>query len=239
MLDALPSIPTLTAGNDGIDSSNDRHIGNPDRRSSDIIYTFAEQFGDSRAGVEKFISKRYTAAFGATLTNFMPRLFSLHSAKGDMVAALGLRPASQRLFLERYLDHPIEAVLGNALGMPVERRQIVEVGHFAGAGVGASRAMIKQMTAALFHEGFRWVAFTGTIGLRNAFYRLGLNPMDLAPADPMRLDHNERLQWGRYYQEMPRVQFGDITDGFAALRHPNPHPHRPPTANPSVRKTPQ
>ncbi|HWZ48351.1 MAG TPA: thermostable hemolysin, partial [Herbaspirillum sp.] len=75
------------------------------------------------------------------------------------------------------------------------------------------------------------------------FYRLGLNPMDLAPADPMCLDPSERLQWGRYYQEMPRVLFGDITDGFAALRHPNPPPNphlnRPPTANPSIRKTPQ
>jgi hypothetical protein len=77
--------------------------------------------------------------------------------------------------------------------------------------------MIMQLTAQLFREGFRWVVFTGIAELRNAFYRLGLDPIDLAIADPTRLDRREQLQWGSYYQRMPRVQFGDVAEGFAAL----------------------
>jgi len=187
--------------------------------SPEIIHTFTEQFSNSRLAVETFIGKGYAAAFGATLTSFMPRLFALHSSTGELVASLGMRPASHPLFLERYLDHPIEVMLSDALGISVQRREIVEVGHFAGTGAGAARAVIKQMTASLFHEGFKWVAFTGTAGLRNAFSRLGLNPLDLAPADPMRLNRSERLLWGSYYKEMPRVQFGDITAGFEVLEH--------------------
>jgi hypothetical protein len=187
-----------------------------------ITHALAEQCREDRVAAERFISERFAATYGAQLTTFMPRLFSLRTAQGEMVGAFGLRPASQRLFLERYLDHPVEAVLGEALGMSVERQQIVEVGHFAGSGAGASRAMIIQLTARLHREGFRWVLFTGTAGLRNAFYRLGLDTIDIAPADPTRLDRREQLQWGSYYQHMPRVQFGDIAKGFSVLSRTTP-----------------
>ena len=177
----------------------------------------AEASPEGRDRIQEFIHKRYAAKYGAKLLDFMPRLFSYHSEPLGLIGAFGLRAADQTLFLERYLDAPIESVVASKLGMRVDRRHIVEVGQFAGITAGAVRAMIVGLTAHLHNEGYRWVVFTGTSGLRNAFRRLGLNPLDIARADPARLTSDELRQWGTYYQNNPRVQFGDIAEGYATL----------------------
>jgi hypothetical protein len=177
----------------------------------------AEAVQEGRGQVQEFIYKRYAAQYGAKLLHFMPRLFSYRSESIGLIGAFGLRAADQRLFLERYLDDPIESTLASRLGIEVNRKHIVEVGQFAGTRAGAVRAMIVGLTAHLHNEGYRWVAFTGTSGLRNAFHRLGLNPLDIARADPGRLTTDELAQWGTYYQNDPWVQFGNIAEGYAAL----------------------
>ena len=177
----------------------------------------AEAARESRDRVQEFIYKRYAAEYGAKLPHFMPRLFSYHSESAGLIGAFGLRTADQTLFLERYLDRPIETALASKLGIDVNRKHIVEVGQFAGTGPGAVRAMIVGLTAHLHNEGYRWVVFTGTMGLRNSFRRLGLNPLDIARADSTRLTSDELNQWGTYYQNHPRVQFGDIAEGYATL----------------------
>src|ERR1039457_984225 len=147
----------------------------------------------------------------------MPRLFSLRGKQRELIGALGLRSAHETLFLERYLDSPVETAISNLVGTAVERHHVVEVGQFTGISAGAARTMIRHLTIRLYFEGFKWVVFTGVAGLRNAFSRLGLRPVDLAMADPSRLERDERAQWGSYYDRLPRVQFGDICEGFAAL----------------------
>jgi thermostable hemolysin len=186
-------------------------------RSPAEIDTFAEATQEAREQVQEFIFKRYAVEYGAKVQHFMPRLFSYHSQQAGLVGAFGLRPADQTLFLERYLDEPIEAVVASKLGKQVARKHIVEIGQFAGTKAGAVRAMIVGLTTHLHKEGYRWVVFTGTLALRNAFRRLGLSPFDVARADPTRLTSDELIQWGTYYQSDPRVQFGDIAEGYAEL----------------------
>ena len=61
------------------------------------------------------------------------------------------------------------------------------------------------------------MVFTGGPGLRNAFRRLGLSTLhELAPADPARIGPTV-AQWGRYYQQKPRVMAGRIDEGFLKL----------------------
>jgi hypothetical protein len=78
------------------------------------------------------------------------------------------------------------------------------------------RTMIWLLTQRLHREGFRWVAFTGTTSLRNAFRRIGLEPVDLGPADARRLPP-ATTQWGSYYEQGPRVFAGRIDDGVRTL----------------------
>lgn len=174
-----------------------------------------------RIAVEALIRERFACAYGARIERFMPRLFGLQRPDGPPLGAFGLREAARHpLFLEHYLDLPVEQAIGAAVGEPVERRQVVEVGQFAGTGAGAFRTLILLLTERLHAEECRWVVFTGTTALRNAFGRLGLAPVELGAADPARLSPAERAGWGRYYEHSPRVMCGNVDEGYAAVaRH--------------------
>lgn len=181
-------------------------------------YHLHEHAGADRASAENFIRERFAACYGAQIGRLMPRLFSLTADDAQIIAGFGLREAAQEaLFLERYLPQPIEACISGHLARPVRRDSIVEVGNFAGLGAGNTRMMIQALTQRLFSEGFQWVCFTGTTSLRNAFHRLALNPIELAHAEIHRLNQNERCLWGSYYDHDPRVLFGNVTEGYAAL----------------------
>jgi hypothetical protein len=170
-----------------------------------------------RALAEQFIGQRFAESFGSRVEAFMPRLFTLRNQDGEICGALGLRSASNRLFLEQYLDLPIEKAVAARAARPVLRQTLVEVGHFSGNFPGAVRAMIQLLTERLYREGFEWVTFTGTASLRNAFSRLGLSPLVLQAADVNRLPAEERAAWGSYYGHEPLVLVGNIKEGYLAL----------------------
>jgi hypothetical protein len=183
------------------------------------VFELFEHVGNDRAEAEAFISQRFAESFGSRVEAFMPRLFSLRNRDGDICGAFGLRSANRKLFLEQYLDAPIDRTIAKHAQGIVERRNIVEVGHFSGAFPGAVRAMIGLLTERLHHEGFEWVVFTGTTNLRNAFSRLGLAPIDIQAATADRLPEDERDAWGRYYDHAPRVLVGNIQEGYRAMHH--------------------
>lgn len=182
------------------------------------LFDLREQGEATRAGVESFIHDCFADIHGAHVSHFMPRLLSLHASRGEIVAAFGLREArSSRLFLETYLNRPIEAVLQARLGQPVQRDEIMEVGNLSARYPGAARWLSVAVTAMLHESGYRWVVFTGTTALRNGFQRLGLRPIELAAASVERLPPNERADWGRYYESNPVVMAGDVANGYHAL----------------------
>jgi hypothetical protein len=186
------------------------------------VFELIEHVGADRAAVEAFISQRFAERFGSRIEAFMPRLFSVRNQDGDICGAFGLRSANRNLFLEQYLDSPIEKTIAARSGSPVERRTIVEVGHFSGAFPGAVRAMIGLLTEHLHRNGFEWVVFTGTTDLRNAFCRLGLCPIDVQAATIDRLPAEERAAWGTYYDHAPRVLVGNVQEGYRAMRPASP-----------------
>jgi hypothetical protein len=177
-----------------------------------------EHSGAARAEAEQFIRERFARCFGARVDAFMPRLFSLRDQQGQVCGAFGLRGATRRLFLEQYLDQPIELEIASHLGHSVDRRTVVEVGQFCGTYPGVVRETIRLLTGHLHGEGFEWVAFTGTASLRNAFLRLGLAPLDMRAADSARLPAATRSAWGSYYNNVPRVLVGHIGGGHRALQ---------------------
>lgn len=182
------------------------------------LFHVEEYFGRHRAEVEEFIGARFSEMHGAQIRQFMPRLLSLRSKRGDLIAAFGLRSAeTSSLFLENYLSQPIESVLQSRLSQPVAREEIIEVGHLSALYPGAARWLIVAVTALLQQEGYRWVAFTGTAGLRNGFHRLGLRPVELGDATLAHLPESQRAAWGSYYDHGPKVMAGDIAHGYQAL----------------------
>jgi hypothetical protein len=172
----------------------------------------------SRPDFEAFIQQRFRRAHGADIRHFMPELFGLNNASGQLCAVAGVRLASSdQLFLERYLDEQIDQLIGFTAGRPVDRAGIVEVGNLAANDTGSARLSIIAITYLLAMGGLEWVAFTGNIGLVNSFHRLGLKPITLCAADPARLGE-DRHSWGSYYESKPWVHVGNIRAGFIHLR---------------------
>lgn len=170
-----------------------------------------------RGDLEHFIHQRFAEVHHADVHHYLPELLALHDSHGQLIAAAGMRPASTgRLFLEHYLDEPLENTISRLTGAPLGRDCLVEVGNLASLSAGSARIMIIAVTWLLATRGLQWVAFTGASTLINSFQRLGLAPTVLAPADPARLKEPAG-QWGSYYAQHPQVFVGEIQQGFARL----------------------
>ena len=161
------------------------------------------------------IRRTYRRAFGATLEPG----FAQYMRYGDVPehgAALGFtRAGSERLFLERYLDAPIEALTSIALARPVARDKIVEIGNFAAVDAMALIELWGR-TANDLADTSEVAAATLTKPLRNMFGRLGVPIHVLALATADRLGE-EASHWGRYYELDPQVCVGEIVAGQRAI----------------------
>ncbi|HAL21817.1 MAG TPA: thermostable hemolysin [Stenotrophomonas sp.] len=170
-----------------------------------------------REQVQSFIAETYRQRFSAEIRYFMPQLLAYRDTQGTLVAAVGLRHAdSGPLFVEHYLDEPVQDVLAQHLSSTPRRAQIAEVGHFAASTAGIARELIVQLAWVLSAAEVDWVMFVATQQLRNAFVRLHLAPIELVPARAERMGDSAGA-WGRYYESQPRVMCGDIREGIAFL----------------------
>lgn len=162
-----------------------------------------------RAEAEGFVRGVFHRRYGARVSVFAPCLLMLEQA-GRPVAVAGWRGAdAEPLFLESYLDAPIETVLYTLTGQLLHREQIVEVGNLASEKAGGSLQVILHLARQFVEAGYEWVAFTATRELIGIFTRLGLPLLALAKADPARLGH-AASDWGSYYEAGPVVVAGRI-----------------------------
>ncbi|MBI2379172.1 MAG: thermostable hemolysin [Gammaproteobacteria bacterium] len=184
-----------------------------------------------RAEAEAFVAASFLAQYGACLHHFLPTLLAQRDERGELVGVAGCATAAgHALFLEQYLDTPVEEAIAARTGLHLPRSAIVEVGNLATTSPGGARLLIRAVTAHLHGQGHRWVVFTATRMLQNAFRRLGLQPQVLAPADPARLGSDAK-DWGTYYAQAPQVVCGPIAlgyhclhDGVAEQAHSGPLP---------------
>lgn len=163
----------------------------------------------------RLIAGKYHESFGARLSPDYASYLSCGDASRSS-AALGFRCADAGpLFLERYLDAPIEAHLPALFGRNFSRAQIVEIGNFAAAN---AMAMVQLWGAAANDlSGISEVAVaTLTAPLRRMFARIGLPIACIAPATRERAGADADI-WGRYYESDPWVCAGLIAQGQGAL----------------------
>ncbi|HUX83505.1 MAG TPA: thermostable hemolysin [Halothiobacillus sp.] len=179
----------------------------------------------ARRDAQDFITEIFRHAHGAELSVYYPNLLQF-SMEGKTRAVVGYRDGnSADLFSAQYFDHPIHEVTSACLGRRVQPQEMVEVGNLAISDPGHARWIISATTAFLAAAGYRWVLFTASLPLVNAFKRLGLKPLPLAVADPNRLPERGST-WGSYYDGQPKVYLGDIHAGLnklhtVGLKRPN------------------
>ena len=177
------------------------------------VISIMPAFTDERRTVEDFIIDIYGRSYGAKIGVHYPILMSVRDDSNRILAALGFRYADrEQLFLEQYLEYPVETVL------KTPRRDIVEIGNLASAGGGASLFLFAALSAYLEHRSMRYAVITGTNFIEKRLRSLGLRPRRLAPADPARLLQKDE-NWGTYYETAPHVLAGDIDEGYRKLQH--------------------
>lgn len=154
------------------------------------------------------IHRRYAAAQGGSPVVDYPAYLTIGAADAPR-AVVGYRLAgTQTLFLETYLDRPIEDVLTDRLARPVPRARIVELGDHASDSAAATITLWRDAADALGAHADVAVAVL-TRPLRSMFARLGLALIELAPARIEALGGNG-ARWGRYYEADPVLCAGDI-----------------------------
>ena len=158
--------------------------------------------------IRSLIHARYAAAHDARPAADYPAYLSIGTPDAPH-AVLGFRTAgNDALFLERYLDRPVELLLGERLGRPVPRSRVVEIGDHASQRSTATIALWREAAAALTGQADVAVAVL-TAPLRAMFARLALPLIVLAPA-PVEAIGDAALAWGRYYDSDPMVCAGEV-----------------------------
>lgn len=160
-----------------------------------------------RAELEAFVGQSFQRGHGATVTSFMPTLLSFRDAQGALRGVVGVRAADpEPLYLEQYLDRPVERTLEAVTGRPVLRRQVVEIGNLAGGNCRAAMRIVALLPAYLLARDYRWIVFTATSAVRGILQGFRAPLVELARADVQSVPGGER--WGSYYDKDPRVLAG-------------------------------
>jgi Thermostable hemolysin len=160
----------------------------------------------ARAEVEAFIHAVFKRAYDANITTFMPQLVALRDNNGVLMAAFGLKKASAGpLFLEQYLDEPIESLISKKLRKPISRDEITKIGNLAVANPRNAGVLIAHVIQHSLDMGIEWCVATAHHSLQNGVVKGGRDVYPLFPADKARLSPQEQAKWGSYYKHMPQV----------------------------------
>ena len=202
-----------------LDSEPGSRLGRTGRASLSLLEV--GRGAAERPELEAFVSAAFAHRHAATVKTFMPTLLAFHDSTRRLRGVVGLRSAAtERLYLEQYLDTPIEAAIAAATGQAVRRCEIIEVGNLAGASCRMAVRMVAQLPAHLMSRDFRWIVFTATSAVRQIVLGFGAPLAELARADGTRVAAGGD-QWGSYYETDPRVFVGHLPDSrrISAFMH--------------------
>jgi hypothetical protein len=173
---------------------------------------FVAEHGSSlRSSLEARVRSGFGHHFNACIEGFMPELAVYEHSTGAS-GVIGIRSAAdESLFLENYLDHPVETVVHLVSGEVVDRGSVVEVGQFVVDERDIVADFFRDLVPFLVSQGFDWVCFTGTNRIRALLGRIGFAGFPVTRAAQERLVES-RDHWGSYYEQEPVVIVGKLSD---------------------------
>jgi len=171
----------------------------------------AERGSAMRLGLEARVRSGFGRHFNACIEGFMPDLAVYRHARGAS-GVIGIRSAGDEpLFLESYLDDPVETVIHLASGESVRRDEVAEVGQFVVEDRDIVADFFRDLVPFLRSRGHTWICFTGTNRIRALIARIGFAGFPVTTASLNRVSDN-RNHWGSYYDHDPIVIVGKLSD---------------------------
>lgn len=193
----------------GTRPATSRRNQSPSLIGQSLSLSLVSQQSRARKAVEQSIMQKFEHAYGAHLTHFLPDLLRLEVA-GKLGAVAGIRTAhNETLFLEQYLDRPVEQAVASAFMTPVDRSAIVEIGNLVAHVPGVAYILFAVLATTLNDAGYRWVVCTATPQVASMLKSMGFSSQAICRADPFLLE-KDAATWGEYYASRPSVIAGDV-----------------------------
>ncbi|MFT7533731.1 MAG: hypothetical protein ACI9FD_004773 [Gammaproteobacteria bacterium] len=187
------------------------------RGSSEFVFSETANNDLLRKKAVAFIRESYQANYGAELNSFLPWIVACQRLDDNIEMAFGLNPANDGdLFLEVYLDQPVENLLSRATGTSIKRNSIVEIGNLAFSNNTNLVSNLKDIARYCLGNGFEYVICTASRLLRLIFSRAYLQPIFLGDAHYQNLRDNPS-HWGDYYRFTPKVLAGNLRQSLSHL----------------------
>jgi len=161
-----------------------------------------------RQEVADYIAEKYKLVHEAQLNEFLPILVQMTRDEAPL-AAFGLQPGHYRpLFLEQYLDKPIEQHVAQVVNHPIDRCNLIEIGNLVITSNSYGPLLLVILASSLARAGYEWMVFTATKQVSRLVRGMGFDPYYLIAADPERLG-GAKANWGTYYNNNPGVMVGN------------------------------
>lgn len=153
-------------------------------------------------------SEQYRRHFDCDLQHFYPQYLCLER-NGRLLGVCGYRNALGPLYLEQYLDAPVETLLTERCESVIERQSIVEVGGFALSKRALALYFMASLAPAFQQLGFTHAVCTATLPVRRCLRSLAIPSKHLGKALAERIVESD-TDWGNYYVQRPAVIGGAI-----------------------------
>ncbi|MEH6617484.1 MAG: thermostable hemolysin [Porticoccus sp.] len=171
----------------------------------------------ARTEMEHYIAKQFQAVYGASVKDFLPFFLGLR-CNNKLSAVTGICPASTNvLFIEQYLDNPIEDEINHFSAQHVQRSAIAEIGNLAATQRGSSQLLFILLAATLHQANIEWLAFTATPQVQKTIGKLGFQLQPIKEASPLCLNQSSLQGWGNYYDTKPMVVAGRIDEAMDTI----------------------
>jgi len=181
-------------------------------------FALYSQSSMERDRAECIIKDAFKATYNAEINDFLPLLIA---AKNDqqLDAVIGVGGAANaQLYLESYLNFPIETEINKHCQLTVHRKNIVEIGNLVANRAGVSRQLFIVLALALNEIGIEWVSFTATPHVELLLQKLTFEPIEICAAQEIRVV-NGQSTWGTYYGLAPKVCIGNVNHACERLKH--------------------
>lgn len=170
----------------------------------------------ARPALTAYIHEQFARHYAANVKSFMPWLVGLYEDQ-QIAAAAGFRFARHEpLYLEQYLDEPIEAAIMHIPGMQVARTEIAEIGNLAGTSRRCVRELFVALACLMQAAGIKVVTCTANPAVRAVFREMKMPFKPVCTAAPSRLGKAVK-QWGSYYSRTCIIMAGNMDDIINAM----------------------
>lgn len=178
----------------------------PEKPISALTSMLCGEDAPQRKEAEAFIHRIFDEVHGANVKYFMPQMLCLRDSHQQLLAVSGMRNAKDEcLFLERYLNAPVEKVIAAHSKTEVKRSQVVEIGNLAVERPSFTRILMAALSAHLYSTDTEWIVFSALPVVRNAVAKTNHEMFVLADATLDKIAPEDRADWGSYYDHHPQV----------------------------------